>query len=114
MQVAKPLRRGHESRIQRERADTAEAEAYRLLTQASVNANERSVAATRAAAAGVADAARIRLAVGIIVILVLIGTATFAALTIDFRLTSFLGSVGQVAEWLKAPVSKTGIPATVS
>jgi methyl-accepting chemotaxis protein len=71
-----------QNRIQRERADTAEAEAYRLLTQASVNANERSVAATRAAAAGVADAARIRLAVGIIVILVLIGTATFAALTI--------------------------------
>jgi hypothetical protein len=34
------------------------------------------------------------------------------ALTIVFRLTSFLGSVGQVAEWLKAPVSKTGIPFT--
>jgi hypothetical protein len=27
---------------------------------------------------------------------------------------SFQGSAGQVAEWLKAPVSKTGIPATVS
>jgi hypothetical protein len=35
-----------------------------------------------------------------------------AALTVDFGLTSFLGSVGQVAEWLKAPVSKTGIPFT--
>jgi hypothetical protein len=33
-------------------------------------------------------------------------------LTVDFRLTSFLGSAGQVAEWLKAPVSKTGIPFT--
>jgi hypothetical protein len=29
-----------------------------------------------------------------------------------FALTSFPGSVGQVAEWLKAPVSKTGIPFT--
>ena len=29
-----------------------------------------------------------------------------------FQLTRFLGSVGQVAEWLKAPVSKTGIPFT--
>ena len=36
----------------------------------------------------------------------------FRALTIDFRLTSLLGSAGQVAEWLKAPVSKTGIPFT--
>ncbi|MBX9773632.1 MAG: HAMP domain-containing protein [Xanthobacteraceae bacterium] len=71
-----------QNRIQRERADTAEAEANRLLTQANVNANERSVAATNAAAAGVADAARIRMVVGIIVILVLMGTATFAALTI--------------------------------
>ena len=34
------------------------------------------------------------------------------ALTMDFRLTRFLGSAGQVAEWLKAPVSKTGIPFT--
>ena len=71
-----------QNRIQHERADTAEAEAHRLLTQASVNANEQSVAATSAAAAGVVEAARIRMAVGIIVILVLIGTATFAALTI--------------------------------
>ena len=34
------------------------------------------------------------------------------ALTIVFWLTSFVGSAGQVAEWLKAPVSKTGIPFT--
>ena len=34
------------------------------------------------------------------------------ALTIVFCLTTFRGSVGQVAEWLKAPVSKTGIPFT--
>ena len=34
------------------------------------------------------------------------------ALTIVFCLTSLLGSAGQVAEWLKAPVSKTGIPFT--
>jgi methyl-accepting chemotaxis protein len=71
-----------QNRIQHERADTAETEAYRLLTLANVNANDRSVAATNAATAGVADAARIRTAVGVIVILVLIGTATFAALTI--------------------------------
>ena len=34
------------------------------------------------------------------------------ALTRLFQLTRFHGSVGQVAEWLKAPVSKTGIPFT--
>ena len=34
------------------------------------------------------------------------------ALTVVFYLTSFVGSAGQVAEWLKAPVSKTGIPFT--
>ena len=34
------------------------------------------------------------------------------ALTMGLALTSFRGSVGQVAEWLKAPVSKTGIPFT--
>jgi hypothetical protein len=34
------------------------------------------------------------------------------ALTMVFYLTSFVGSAGQVAEWLKAPVSKTGIPFT--
>ena len=36
----------------------------------------------------------------------------FDALTTVFYLTSFVGSAGQVAEWLKAPVSKTGIPFT--
>jgi hypothetical protein len=36
----------------------------------------------------------------------------FDALTIVFYLTRFVGSAGQVAEWLKAPVSKTGIPFT--
>ncbi len=30
------------------------------------------------------------------------------------RPDNFQGCVGQVAEWLKAPVSKTGVPATVS
>jgi hypothetical protein len=35
-----------------------------------------------------------------------------SALTAVFGLASFRGSVGQVAEWLKAPVSKTGIPFT--
>ena len=38
--------------------------------------------------------------------------APMHALTTVLCLTSFLGSVGQVAEWLKAPVSKTGIPFT--
>ena len=33
-------------------------------------------------------------------------------MTAVFSLTKFLGSAGQVAEWLKAPVSKTGIPFT--
>ena len=33
---------------------------------------------------------------------------------ITFVMSPSQGSVGQVAEWLKAPVSKTGIPATVS
>ena len=35
------------------------------------------------------------------------------ALTIVFYLTSFVGSAGLVAEWLKAPVSKTGIQFTL-
>ena len=33
-------------------------------------------------------------------------------MTTVFSLTSFVGSAGEVAEWLKAPVSKTGIPFT--
>jgi methyl-accepting chemotaxis protein len=71
-----------QNQIQNDRVDTAEAEARRLLEEASAIANQQSEAATTAAAAGVVQAGRTRLVVGLIVILVLIGTAAFASLTV--------------------------------
>jgi hypothetical protein len=35
------------------------------------------------------------------------------ALTTYLAVTTILGSIGQVSEWLKEPVSKTGVPVTV-
>ena len=91
-----------QNRIQHERASTAEAEAYRLLLQASVTANEQSVIATNAAAAGVVDAARVRMVVGVVVILVLAGTATFAALTIGRPVRRLGETLMQLAQGNKA------------
>ena len=91
-----------QNRIQHERASTAEVQAYWLLSDASVAANEQSVIATQAAAAGVIDAARVRMAVGIIVILVLIGTATFAALTIGRPVRRLGETLMQLAQGNKA------------
>ncbi|SRR6266508_2545738 len=71
-----------QNRVQSERATPAELEMRELLGQATAAANERSDAATSEAAAGVRQAGRIRIAVGLIVGLVLIGTAVFASLTI--------------------------------
>ena len=91
-----------QNRIQHERASTAEVQAYWLLSDASVAANEQSVIATQAAAAGVINAARVRMAVGIIVILVLIGTATFAALTIGRPVRRLGETLMQLAQGNKA------------
>ena len=91
-----------QNRIQQERASTAEGQVYRLLSEASVAANEQSVIATSAAASGVIDAARVRMAVGVIVILVLIGTATFAALTIGRPVRRLGETLMQLAQGNKA------------
>jgi methyl-accepting chemotaxis protein len=67
---------------QTERANPAEAGSRALLTQAIETANARSDAATAQAAVGVAQATRIRIGIGLIVGLVLIGAAAFASLAI--------------------------------
>ena len=64
------------------RANPAEAESRALLAQAIETANARSDAATAQAAVGVAQAGRIRIGIGLVVGLVLIGAAAFASLSI--------------------------------
>ena len=68
--------------IQSERATPAELETRKLLGEAIATANKRSEVATSEAEAAVTRAGRIRIGVGLIVGLVLIGTAIFASLTI--------------------------------
>src|SRR6478672_5683244 len=71
-----------QNRIQAEQVGPAEAAARLLLDRAIAVSTELSDRATRDAAAGVAHANRIRLAVGLAVTLLLIGTAMFAAIAI--------------------------------
>jgi methyl-accepting chemotaxis protein len=71
-----------QNRIQAEQIGPAEAAARLLLDRAIAVSTELSDRATRDAAAGVAHANRIRLAVGLAVTLLLIGTAMFAAIAI--------------------------------
>ena len=76
-------RRHRSAKSPSERAgDARGARNARLLGQAIAAANERSDAATSEAAAAVRQADRIRILAGLIVALVLIGTAVFASLTI--------------------------------
>jgi methyl-accepting chemotaxis protein len=67
---------------QTERANPAEAGSRALLAQAIESANASSDAATAQAAVGVAQAGRIRIGIGLVVGLVLIGAAAFASLAI--------------------------------
>jgi len=67
---------------QTERANPAEAGSRALLAQAIETANASSDAATAQAAVGVAQAGRIRIGIGLVVGLVLIGAAAFASLAI--------------------------------
>jgi methyl-accepting chemotaxis protein len=71
-----------QNRLQSEQATPAELETRELLGQAIAAANARSDAATSEAAAAVRQADRIRVLAGLIVALVLIGTAVFASLTV--------------------------------
>ena len=71
-----------QNRIQAETVGPAEVAARQLLDRVISVSTELSDRATRDAAAGVAKANRIRLAVGLAVTLLLIGTAVFAALAI--------------------------------
>ncbi len=68
--------------IQNERASPAEVGSRKLLSEAIEIANASSDAATAEAAAGVAKASRIRIGIGAIVGLVLVGAAAFASLAI--------------------------------
>src|SRR6185295_6226419 len=68
--------------LQSERANPAENESRRLLIEANRAAKELAEAATTEAAAATRQATRIRLAGGLSVVLVLLGAAAFAALTI--------------------------------
>jgi methyl-accepting chemotaxis protein len=68
--------------IQSERANPADEGSRKLLGQAIADANAASDAATSQAAAAVAHAGRVRLIIGIVVGLVLLGTAAFASLAI--------------------------------
>lgn len=67
---------------QTERANPAEAGSRALLAQAIETANASSDAATAQAAVGVTRAGRIRIGIGLVVGLVLIGAAAFASLAI--------------------------------
>jgi methyl-accepting chemotaxis protein len=71
-----------QGKTQREKAGPSEIESRKLLGQATAAANEFAAAATTEASDGMARAARIRIAIGVVVILVLIGTAAFASMTI--------------------------------
>jgi methyl-accepting chemotaxis protein len=71
-----------QNHIQVERANRAEGEARHLLEEAARIAAELSEAATEDAAAGMTRAAAIGLGVGFAVILLLLGSAVFASLTI--------------------------------
>src|SRR5262249_58192833 len=71
-----------QNRIQNERANPAEAGSEKLLREAIDTANASSDAATAQAAAGVVRAQRIRVGIGVIVGLVLMGAALFASLAI--------------------------------
>jgi methyl-accepting chemotaxis protein len=71
-----------QNNIQTERANRAEIAARQLLAEASAAATELSAAATKDAEAGMIRAARIRLGVGLAVVLLLLGSAVFASLTI--------------------------------
>jgi methyl-accepting chemotaxis protein len=68
--------------IQSERANPAEAGSEKLLREAIDTANASSDAATAQAAAGVVSAGRIRVGIGVVVGLVLMGAALFASLAI--------------------------------
>jgi methyl-accepting chemotaxis protein len=70
--------------IQSERANPADIGSRKLLGQAILDANEASDAATAQAAAAVARAGRLRIAIGIVVGLVLLGAAAFASLAIGW------------------------------
>src|SRR5262249_25849035 len=68
--------------IQSERANPADEGSRKLLGEAINDANAASDAATAQAAAAVARAGRVRLVIGVVVGLVLLGTAAFASLAI--------------------------------
>ncbi len=68
--------------IQNDRANPAEIGSHRLLGQAIATANAASDAATSQATAAVSRAGRIRIAIGVIVAVVLMGSAAFASLEI--------------------------------
>ena len=68
--------------IQNDRANPAEIGSHKLLGQAIATANAASDAATSQATAAVSRAGRIRIAIGVIVAVVLMGSAAFASLEI--------------------------------
>jgi methyl-accepting chemotaxis protein len=68
--------------IQNDRANPAEIESHKLLGQAIATANAASDAATSQATDAVSRAGRIRIAIGVIVAMVLMGSAAFASLEI--------------------------------
>jgi methyl-accepting chemotaxis protein len=71
-----------QNRTQSDRASPAELEARSLLGQATAAATEFADMATTEAEDGTARAGRIRIAIGVVVSVVLIGTAAFASMTI--------------------------------
>src|ERR1043166_8049315 len=71
-----------QDRLQSERVAPAELATHKLLAEATAVAGRLAEAATMEAAAATQRAARIRVAVGLVVVLLLIGAAAFASLTI--------------------------------
>jgi methyl-accepting chemotaxis protein len=71
-----------QGKTQREQATPSELESRKLLGQASAIANAIADAATAQAAEGMNRAGQIRIAIGIVVTIVLIGTAAFSSVTI--------------------------------
>jgi methyl-accepting chemotaxis protein len=71
-----------QDRLQSERATPAEVASHKLLAEATATASRLADSATREAAAATQRASHIRMTVGLIVVVLLIGAAAFAALTI--------------------------------
>jgi methyl-accepting chemotaxis protein len=71
-----------QDRLQRDQANPAETTASELLTEATIAANQLATSATADAVGATRQATQTRLAVGLIVVLLLIGSAVFATLAI--------------------------------